>query len=186
MSVQKYSRIRLWLTVAVALAECTHLGWEHFNGGVMSHHLLNRADLPSISNAWGLLLLPVLTWFLGGRALKRVSAAPSAKAAAPGLPASVIAGFAGALTLGILLSACFTYGYEAAASFLFFGMFVLALLLRVYRPECVLGFVLGMSFTFGAVLPTVIGSIIAAVSAAAHLLAWPWLARLPGRLRPAK
>ena len=162
---------------SVTLAELAHLAWEHFNGGVISHHFLNRADLPAISNAWGLLLLPALTWFLSGLALTRASVSSVGKEAVPKAAARVVAGFAGALLLGALLSVCFTRGYETAASSLFLGMFVLALLLRVYRAECVLGFVLGMTFTFGAVLPTIIGSIIAAISAAVHLAARPVLVR---------
>ena len=57
-------------------------------------------------------------------------------------------------------------------------MVLLALLLPVYRAECVLGFVLGMTLTFGAVLPTVFGSIIAAVSVVVHLYVRPVLMRL--------
>ena len=60
MNPRRLSAIRVWLTVTVTLAESAHLAWEHFNGGVASHHFLNRADLPAISNAWGLLLLPTL------------------------------------------------------------------------------------------------------------------------------
>ncbi len=88
----------------------------------------------------------------------------------------------GALLFGIVLSASFTYDYENVASVMFRGMFLLALLLPVYRAECLLGFVLGMTFTFGAVLPTAIGSMFVALSALAHLLirpalvrAWRWL-----------
>lgn len=183
MGVPQYFRFRRWLTAAVTLAQCAHLTWEQFNGGIVSHHLLNRADLPAVSNAWGLVLLPALTWFLSGLALKRGPAASRNDANPAGLPAGAVAGFAAALALGIALSACFTYGYETAASVLFFGTLVLALLSRVYRAECVLGFVLGMTFTFGAVLPTLIASAIAAVSAAAHLLLWRPLARLAGLVR---
>jgi hypothetical protein len=177
-NVRRISPIRVWLTVAVTLAESAHLAWEHLNGGVVSHHILNRADLPAISNAWGLLLLPALTWFLSGLALRRASASSAGKEAISRPTASVVAGFACALLLGVLLSVCFTHGFERAASSLFLGMLVLALLLRVYTAECLLGFVLGMTFTFGAVLPTIIGSIIAMGSAAVHLGVRPVLVRL--------
>ena len=43
--------------------------------------------------------------------------------------------------------------------------------------SCVLGFVLGMTFTFGAVLPTAVGSVIAALSAAMHLIVYPLIVR---------
>jgi hypothetical protein len=77
-----------------------------------------------------------------------------------------------------LLSVSFASGHENISSFLFQGMILLAVILPVYRAECVLGFVLGMTFTFGAILPTAIGSLLAAFSAAIHLVVWPLLVRL--------
>lgn len=178
MSEQQPPRFRLYLTALVMLAELAHLTWEHFNGGVASHHFLNRSDMPAISNWWGALLLPVLTWFLTSRIRRRIALHSGGKEAASKLPMSVFAGFVGSLLFAILLSVSFTNDYETIASYLFLGMFLLALLLPVYRAECVLGFVLGMTFVFGAVLPIVIGFIIAAVSAAIHLYVRPLLARL--------
>jgi hypothetical protein len=53
-------RFPTWLPIAALLFAAAHLGFEHFNGGVQSHHLLQRADMPSISNWLGLGLLPLL------------------------------------------------------------------------------------------------------------------------------
>lgn len=178
MGEQQLPRLRLLLTVLVTLAELVRLTWEHFNGGVQSHHILNRSDIPAISNWWGVLLLPALTWFLTGRIQKRVALHSGAQEAALKLHVSIVAGFVGALLFGILLSASFINGYETIASYLFLGMFLLALLLPVYRAECILGFVLGMTFVFGAVIPTVVGSVIAALSAVMRLYVRPGLARL--------
>jgi hypothetical protein len=50
---------------------------------------------------------------------------------------------------------------------------VLALLLPIYRPETLLGFVLGVIWVFGPVLPTAIGALLAAVSALVHMTLWP-------------
>ena len=184
MSEQQLPRLRLFLTALTMLAELAHLTWEHFNGGVQSHHILHRSDLPAISNWWSAILLPILTWFLIGHIQKRITLHPAGNESASKLPGSVVAGFVGSLLTGILLSVSFTNAYATLASCLFLGMLVLALLLPVYRAECVLGFVLGMTFTFGAVLPTVVGSIIAAVSAVMHLYVrpvlvrfWTWLKR---------
>jgi hypothetical protein len=57
------------------------------------------------------------------------------------------------------------------------GVLVLALLLPAYRAECWLGLVLGMSFTFGAVIPTTVGGIIAGLSALIHLGLKPAIVR---------
>jgi hypothetical protein len=183
MGMHARTRTRTALTVAVTLAECAHLAWEHLHGGIVSHNILARADLPAISNAWGLLLLPMLAWWLGGLALKPAASAPPRRLVAGGIPADVLAGFIGGLVMGAALASSFAIGLETATSVLFFGLFAIALLLRVYRAECVLGFVLGMTFTFGAVLPTAIASIIAAISATVHLLVWRPLGRVLSRAR---
>ena len=53
----------------------------------------------------------------------------------------------------------------------------LAVGLPGYRAECQLGWVLGMSWTFGALLPTFIGMTIVARSALLHRVIWPVLKR---------
>jgi hypothetical protein len=145
---------------------------------------LNRADLPAISNWWGALLLPALTWFLTGRIRKHRVARPGGRGRVPMLPRSVVAGFGVALLLGVLLAVSFAGGARSITPVLFQAILVAAVFLPAYRAECLLGFVLGMTPVFGAVLPTAIGSIIAAGSALVHLVVrplllgcWRWLRR---------
>ena len=183
MSEQQCPRLRFYLTVLATLAELANLMWEHFNGGVLSHHILDRSDLPAVSNWWSGLLIPALTWFLMGRIQARIALRSDAEQAALRLPVGVIAGFVGSLLFGILISVSFTNGYETLSSFSFPCMVLLALLLPGYRAECVLGFVLGMTFTFGAVLPTAVGSTIAFVSAVIHLCVRPVLVQLWTRFK---
>lgn len=186
MNEQQAKRIRIYLTVAVLLAEIGHLAWEHFHGGIASHHFLNRADMPAVSNAWGLLLLPAISWFLGGIALRRSIAtaaavtinAPGGQAEAAGLARGVFVGFFAGLLFGASLAATFSLGYHDVTSILFFGMLLLALVFRVYRAECVLGFVLGMTFTFGAILPALVASVVAVISAVAHRVLYPLARRV--------
>ena len=186
MNEQQAKRIRIYLTVAVLLAEIGHLAWEHFHGGIASHHFLNRADMPAVSNAWGLLLLPTISWFLGGIALRRSIAtaaavtinAPGGQAEAAGLARGVFVGFFAELLFGASLAATFSLGYQDVTSILFFGMLLLALVFRVYRAECVLGFVLGMTFTFGAILPALVASVTAVISAVAHRVLYPLARRV--------
>ncbi len=151
------TRWRSQATAAVLLAGGAHLAWEHLHGGILRHHLLARADLPALSNAWGLLLLPGLTWYLTGRIQRRCEA-PG------GPPARTVAAFAGSLLYGALLSGGFRLGFTSFTELLFQGLLALALLLPIHRSECVLGFVLGMTFVFGGVLPTAVASI----------LSWPF------------
>lgn len=151
---------RITLTAVALLLELAHLGWEHTHGGVPSHHLLNSADLPAISNWWGAVLIPALTWFLVGRIQLRFSSRR--------LPL-VLAGFLCALAYGAGLALAFTIE-SPAVSYVFLGVFAISLLVPTYRAEYVLGFVLGMTFTFGAVLPTLIASVIALFSGLVHFL----------------
>ena len=185
MNEQQAKRIRIYLTVAVLLAEIGHLAWEHFHGGIPSHHFLNRADMPAVSNGWGLLLLPAISWLLVGIALRRSIAtaaaatinAPGGQTEAAGLARGVFVGFFAGLLFGASLAATFSLGYQDVTSILFFGMLLLALVFRVYRAECVLGFVLGfvlgMTFTFGAILPALVASVVAVISAVVHRLLYP-------------
>jgi hypothetical protein len=166
------------LTVVSAL-----LLWEHFHGGIQSHHVLNRADLPAISNAWGIVLLPILAWVAITQVLNRMAKNNQTwrkcfTEAKNGREArSAIFGFVGALLFGSLLAFGFSQGFQDFTGYLFLGMFVLALIVPIYRAETLLGFVLSMMWVFGPVLPIGIGAVLALLSASVHLLLWPLLIR---------
>lgn len=156
----------LWLAILVASA---HLGWEYTHGGVKSHHLLNRADLPAISNWWGVLALPVLGWLASHVVARR-------EAAEVGSTLKALQAFFGAFLIGIALSTAFVTAHEALTSGIFLAALAAGLILRTYRAEYIFGFVLGMTFVFGSVLPTFVASVAAAISAIAHLVIRPVIA----------
>lgn len=149
-------RARLRFAALALVAEALHLGWEALHGGIARHHLLQQADLPAFSNAWGLLLLPALAAWAGGR-WPGPGSAPRERLHA-GLALAL------PLLLGLALSLTFHWQMPAATELIFFSLPLLALVLPAQRPECLLGFVLGMAWAFGAVLPTLIGGIILAVT----------------------
>jgi hypothetical protein len=72
---------RFLLTLLAFGAEVGILAWEYLNGGFRSHHLLANPDLPAVSNWWGLLVIPLLTWWTMSQLRRRAerSAAHSAK-----------------------------------------------------------------------------------------------------------
>ncbi|MFT6736904.1 MAG: hypothetical protein ACJA0G_001034, partial [Kangiellaceae bacterium] len=70
-----------------------------------------------------------------------------------------------ALCYGAMLSLSFVTGFSEISSVMFPAILLFAMFIRVYREEFILGFILSMSFTFGAVLPTIFGALIAIVSA---------------------
>lgn len=159
-----------WLPTAAVglavLAAAAHLGWEYTHGGIRSHHLLNRADLPTVSNSWGLLVLPVLGWLAGSFGARRAMVVPSTARTA-------LAAFLGSIAVGAALSVAFVAGSEPAAGAVFFGVLVTSLVLPTYRAEYLFGFVLGMTVVFGSILPTLFGLLAVGISAAAHLVLWP-------------
>lgn len=145
-------------TIVVAVAQGLFLAWQHVHGGIPSHHFFDRADMPAISSAWGGLLLPLMTWFLVGRVQKRVASQSGAS------KHYALVGFLSALLFGVLLSIFFTLGKDAVSNAMFEALFPLALFLPIYRAEYLLGLVLGMAYTFGGVLPSIVGSVVAVIT----------------------
>ena len=167
MTSQPHWRPRLQVAALALLIESAHLTWEALHGGIRTHHVMQRADLPGLHNAWGLLVLPLLACWAASRVQWRGASR-----------AQWVAGLALAMLLGGALSVGFHLGAESFTAGVFFTTLALAVVLPGYRAECLLGWVLGMSWTFGALLPSFIGVIIVGLSALVHLVAWPGLKRL--------
>jgi hypothetical protein len=162
MTDHRFNRLRVGLTVSVSLAIWALLVWRHFHEGVPAHHLFHNPDLPRVSDWFGGVLLPVLAWCLLGLTRRRMKAADN-----PGLR-PVIVGLVSGLAFGVAMAVTFFSGHESVTSYLFFSLLPLALFLPVYRPECLLGFLVGMSAGFGAVLPTLFGSLMALATFVIH------------------
>ena len=168
-SAAPHRLIRHGLAIGL-LASALHLGWEYTHGGVASHHLLARADMPAVSNWWGLIVLPLLGWAASRSALGRAARHDAARRST--------AAFFGALIVGLALSLSFAAGLESAASAIFLAALGIGVFLPTYRAECLFGFVLGMTFVLGSVLPMMFALVGAAISAAAHFMVQPVIARL--------
>jgi hypothetical protein len=173
MSEKTLFKTRLYFTGIVTTAIWTLLAWNYYHGGVPSHHILAKEELPEISNWWGGLLLPMLSWFLSYRIQKRISRSTDWNSNPLKYPVQVIYGFAASLLFGILLSVFFILGYSGIPGNMMLGLLLLAFFFPIYRAECLLGFVMGMTFTFGAVLPTGIGSILALIGSVLYLYVRP-------------
>lgn len=178
-------KARLYFITITCLAIWSLLAWNYFHGGVPSHSILAREDMPSISNWWGALLLPLLTWFLLYRIQRRLTRDEDVNSSPSMFPMEVVYGFAGALLYGIALSTFYTLGYKDIPGYMVNSIFIIALFFPIYRAECLLGFVMGMTFTFGAVLPMGIGSIFALIGAVLYLLVRPVLLKVVRMILPA-
>lgn len=168
MIKKTYFTARLFFTAIITLAVWGLLAWDHFHGGVPYHHILQREDLPGFSNWWGGILLPCLTWLLLYRIEKRMN-----KDVPVQPPINILYAFIGALLFGILLSIFFTLDFTELPFYMMVGLISLSLFFPIYRAECLLGFVVGMTFTFGGVLPMIIGSFLSLIGAVLYRLVRP-------------
>lgn len=169
MQDRRLHQLRVRATLLITLLMWGLLLWQHLHEGVPSHSFNAREDMPAISNWWGALLVPALTSFLLGRIRQRLMRPTGWQGATSKQTLLTGAGFAGALLFGATIAALFTAGQEEATSHMATALLPLALLFPIYRAEYVLGFVLGMTFTFGAVLPIGFASLVALAAAAIGL-----------------
>lgn len=154
---------RIFITGTVTVLIFGLLFWQYFNSGVPSHHILQQKDLPEISNWWGGLLLPVLTWILMGRIEKRLNKQGSLTQQTQNQNIKIIGLFLLGLLLGISIVVSFTNGYKLFLDNVLYVFLVFSLIFPLYYAEFILGFIIGMTYTFGAILPTIFILIIAAV-----------------------
>ena len=143
---------------AVAFA-AAFVGFEYFGGGVKTHHFLARADLPGFSNWLSLIVLPVLGIVLAVRA-KSDEGAQAGSILSP----TLVAGTLGSLAYGAALAASFHFGLAQVSLVLFLGLFLFSVALPVYRAEYTFGFVVGMTITFGSVIPLAFALAFATIS----------------------
>jgi len=188
MTEKEFFRTRLYFTGFATLVIGALLTWNHSHGGVPSHHVLADETLPLISNWWGILVIPLLTLFLTYRIQKRIYR-PGRQETFNQLKQAIY-WFLGALSFGILLAVFFTLGNSDMPGYMILGLLPLALFFPIYRAEYLLGFVLGMTYTFGAVLPTGVGSLLALIGAGIYLLLRPGIIfvgyKLVGSATPVK
>ncbi len=153
----------VFITMITALA-VLHVLLEHYSGGVITHHLLAREDLPGISNWWGILTIPILTTiciFLVDKRIKKIDRTTlELKNELSRIPKR----FLGALCFGVLLSVLWETGQENILQYLIYIPLLLSLFFKISFPETFLGFVIGMTFTFGGILPMIIGSVLLILS----------------------
>lgn len=168
MNEQQLSQIKYYFVGFITLIIWAMLIWQYLHDGVPIHHLLHRADLPGISNWWGGLLLPVLSWIMLGRIQTRILKSPDEKT--PLIAKQIVISFVITLIYGAMLSLSFINGYAEISSVMFPGILFFAIFFKVYREEFILAFILSMSVTFGAVLPTIFASLIALSSAIVYFV----------------
>ena len=177
LSLKQFNLVFLLL---VSMAIWVLLLWNHFNGGIPRHHILADENLPQISNAWGAVLIPVLVWLTS----KRVEVRENLRnKSVKDIPRKVIVKFLAGLLFGTGIALFFTLGVSAIPKILILLILITSLFSPIYRAESLLGFVLGMTYTFGAVLPTGVGAILCLIGFLIYNLIRPALLMMINFLR---
>jgi hypothetical protein len=153
----------LIITAVISVLIVGLLVWDYFHGGVPSHHILDQKDLPSISNWWSGILLPVLTWILLGRIKSNIEKQTKSESHYKSEIKNILWRFGIGLVFGIMLSVSFTNGFKFFLDNVLYILLILSFFIPIFYSEFILGFVLGMTYTFGAILPTGFILIIAAI-----------------------
>ncbi|MFD2561545.1 hypothetical protein [Aquimarina rubra] len=155
MITQKILQNKFLFIIPVTVLVGLHILWEYFNGGVTTHYLLAREDLPGISNWWGLLTIPLLSWILIS-----LSKWLHNKNQTTYSISKITNGFIGGLVFGILISLLWEFRLENILSYAILLPIPIALFLRVHLPGNLLGFIIGLTYTFGGILPIGIGTVL--------------------------
>lgn len=167
---------RKWpFVLLVTLLVASHVFWEYFQGSVTVHHPLADDSLPGISNWWGLLSVPALSILVLWLVDRRLAGADEVQGAGK----RVLRNFLGGLIFGLSVAALWEIGAEEVLQYVILLPLLLALFVPVHYPECLLGFVLGMTYTFGGVLPIGIGTVVLVLAFVVHLLlhgGFKWIA----------
>ncbi|WP_108803640.1 hypothetical protein [Aquimarina sp. Aq107] len=160
MITQKIIQNKLPFIIIVTLLVGLHIFWEyHYNNGVTTHHLLAREDLPGISNWWGLLSIPLISWILIS-----LSKWLHNKDSITYSLSKITKGFIGGLVFGILIALLWELRLENILQYAIWTPIILAFFIPIYLPGNLLGFILGLTFTFGGILPIGIGLVLIIIS----------------------
>ncbi len=160
-TLASYPMLRWLLPFGAVALVGLQLLWEHLHGGVLSHNILNRADLPAISNGWGLFTVPALAWLAVWRAEKEARPLRT-----------FVSGFTVALLVGLIVAVLFRANVHDYILYVLGAAILLGLVFPAYRFECLLGFFLGMMVVFGGVLPLIPALPIMVVSFVARVVVW--------------
>jgi ABC-type transport system involved in multi-copper enzyme maturation permease subunit len=182
MDPKLFFRYCLYATGVVTAAIWSLIAWDYYHGGIPAHHFLNDPELPSVSNAWGGLLLPILTAYLLYRIQKRNQPTGEGRIIDVQNLRKVFFAFAVSVIYAIIIALSFSLGYNAVSEFIFPALLILSLIFPFYRAEYYLGFVLGLTYFFGAVLPSGVGAVVVIISAAANFGVHPLLLKLKNRV----
>lgn len=178
MKALTVNKVKYGLVCFAFIFVAIQLAIEHFHGGVERHYLMADPEMPSFSNWWGLVILPVFAWLAAILLKKRVGGQIKSDANETEIPRSFVFGLFGMLIVSALQSVAFEVGFPSVTMYLALAVLLVSLFVPIYRAECFFGHLVGATFTFGPIIPLIGISITAIVSAASHFIAKPILRKI--------
>jgi hypothetical protein len=155
-------KIRFVFIGTVTLLIWAHLGWDYFHEGVPSHTILVLESKPEISNWWGGIVVPLLTWFLLYRIQHRLNENNDTYETKD--LRYVAYGFFGSLLFGILFPYFYLNGHSLSDSskheYVMLTLIFTSFFIPLYRAEYLLGLVIGMTYALGPIIPIGVGIIL--------------------------
>ncbi len=160
MKIETIIKNKMYPVLGAFLLTLAFILWEYFNGGVITHHLLASEDMPGMSNWWGLLTIPFLTWvsaiIIDKRETKRRKLHPDSKS----FTKQILVRFLAALLFGLIAGMCWEFGFEGFLQYYMLSPILIAVFSPLYLSEYLVGFVIGMLYTFGGILPILLGIVL--------------------------
>ena len=134
MNLKSVVNNRILGSISAFLITLLFVLWEYFSGGVVSHNLLARADMPAFSNWWGLLTVPLLFWisiyFINKRQAKGIESGSTPEE----YQNEVLKRFLAALAFGLLMSILWEFNFQQILQYLILLPIVIAFSnLFIYR-----------------------------------------------------
>lgn len=185
MNTHRFTRLQISLICAALVFVAATLTWEYFNGGVKNHYLLHNPDYPSISNYWGLLILPLLTWFTTYR-IKTGFHSQMGVLENTLIPKHIRRGFLVMCAVTAAQSVAWVMGEPEITKYLAIAVILTGIFIPIYHSHFFLANVLVSSVIFGSVIPLIGYAVIALVSAVSNLCIKPLIISLLVRIKVMK
>ncbi|MFP2994443.1 hypothetical protein ABN763_00970 [Spongiivirga sp. MCCC 1A20706] len=164
MKTKTLDKLQYVFPIIVLVLFCSQLAWDYYHDGVPTHYLLHDPNLPGFSNWWGLITIPLGAFFLIYRIRKRIHAKGWQL-----VPYNSRLLF----ILGLLVAITIAVGFNLEWAYLHYVAFALigsSFFIPLYKSEFLLGFTLGLVFSFGSILPVIIGAVYAIIFAICYLV----------------
>ena len=156
MNLKRNTTLHRYAFFLFTLYGWTLIAWDYFHGGVPTHYLLHDKDMPGISNWWGLILVPLISFI----SLVRIGRRQSRNTEESNKRVAIR--FSLAIAFSITLSILFFQSSEVG-DYLMLAVFLLSFWFPLYKIEFYLGFFIGSIYTFGAFIPGLAGLILVGI-----------------------